>query len=163
MGGDVVAESAKNSFIEELKAMKERMEELFLRNFDVQAGDPEPETPPEGWVPPADIIDTGKELIYTLDLPGVLEQDLQVECGAESLRVYGARREDAPEGETLGIERPHGPFLRVFKLPCPVRQDAIQAELTKGVLRLTFQRMLLGRRRPECHRRRKTNAVPIID
>ncbi|MFZ2445895.1 MAG: Hsp20/alpha crystallin family protein [Syntrophobacteraceae bacterium] len=135
-----MAEGAKNSFIEELKAMKERMEELFLRNFDVKAGEAEPETPSEVWTPRADIIDTGKELIYTLDLPGVLEQDLEVECGADVLRVSGSRREDSPEGKALGTERPRGPFSRIFKLPCPIRPDAIQAELKKGVLRLVVPR-----------------------
>ncbi len=158
-----MAESAKNSFIEELKAMKERMEELFLRNFDVQAGDPEPETPPEGWVPPADIIDTGKELIYTLDLPGVLEQDLQVECGAESLRVYGARREDAPEGETLGIARPHGLSGRFQVLSRSPGCDT--GRVNKGRPEADpFQRMLLGRRRPESHRPPgRLMRCPIID
>ena len=71
--------TGKNPFIEELKAMKERMEELFLRNFTVEEKEEAQDVPSADWIPLTDIMDTGKELVYAIDLPGVLESDLQVE------------------------------------------------------------------------------------
>lgn len=79
----------------------------------------------------------GNQLVYLMDVPGVMEQDIQLECKADRLWVSGFRRNDLPEGESIRIERPQGVFLRVFKFPCPVDEDAIQAEFKKGVLRIS--------------------------
>lgn len=133
-----MTDTVKNAFIDELKAMKDRMEELFLSSFDTGRGEADEEMDSVGWMPAADIVDTEKEIIYLIDLPGVLEDDLRVECKSDRLWVSGKKREDAPESEALALaERPKGPFSRDFKLPCPVLDDQIQAELRKGVLRIT--------------------------
>ncbi len=132
-----MAANVKNDFIEELKAMKERMEELFVRNFtggDEKQGDPEDSA---DWVPLADIVDTGQELLYILDLPGVPEENLKVECKADRLWVSGSKRENVSGCEHILMERPQGGFSRVFKFPCAVEGNAIRAEFRKGVLRIT--------------------------
>jgi HSP20 family protein len=136
-----VAGNTKNPFIEELKAMKERMEELFLRNFNVEEKEPSEDIPAEDWVPLTDITDTGKELLYMIDLPGVLESDLQVEFKADRLWVSGLKGDDLPEGEPLRIERPRGGFSRIFKFPCAIEANDIRAEFKKGVLRITVPKV----------------------
>lgn len=128
--------AAKNDFIEELKAMKDRMEELFVRNFTGEEKERGPEES-DDWVPLADIIDAGQELLYILDLPGVPEENLKVECKADRLWVSGSKREKVSGCEPILIERPQGGFNRVFKFPCAVEGNAIQAEFRKGVLRIT--------------------------
>lgn len=132
---------AKNVFIEELKAMKDRMEELFSRSFDVGEQEPEHGVASEDWVPLTDIVDTGKELVYVIDLPGVLENDLQVEFKADRLWVSGSKGDDLPGGEPLRIERPRGGFSRIFKFPCAVEAGDIRAEFRKGVLRVTVPKV----------------------
>ncbi len=146
----------KNVFIEELEAMRRRMEELFLRNFEAREDETGPDTLEDGsevWTPPADIIDSGQELTYLLDLPGILEQDLTVECRADRLWVHGARREDVTAGDVIAVERPKGPFSRIFKLPCPIREDAIRAEFKKGVLRIVVPR--------QCSAENRVQKVPV--
>jgi len=131
-----VAGSGMKDFLDELKAMKERMDDLFTSSFD--SGESEKSEPQasESWVPMCDIIDSGQELVYSIDLPGVMEHDIQVECKDNRLWVSGLRKRDLPEGEAFRVERPMGAFSRVFKFPCPVDEDGIQAEFKKGVLRI---------------------------
>jgi HSP20 family protein len=136
-----VAGSSKTTFIEELKAMKERMEELFLRNFDTEEQEAAQDIPAADWIPLTDITDTGKELVYVLDLPGVLDSGLQVEFKADRLWVSGSRPNDLPEGEPLRIERPKGAFSRIFKFPCAIEVNDIRAEFRKGVLRVTVPKV----------------------
>ncbi|MCE5335768.1 MAG: Hsp20/alpha crystallin family protein, partial [Desulfobacteraceae bacterium] len=92
--------AGKNDIIEELKAMKERMEDIFFRS--VAPGEQGTEGEAErsdNWIPLTDILDTGKELLYTMDLPGVLEENLEVECKDERLWISGSRREAPQSGE----------------------------------------------------------------
>ena len=137
-----MAQIDKKDFLDELKSMKERMEDLFVRNFD-----PDRKNKPQGaedWVPMSDIIDSGKELVYSIDLPGVMEHDIQVECKADRLWVSGMRKNDLPQGEAIRVERPRGAFSRVFKFPCPVDEERIQAEFKKGVLRISVPKSSPG-------------------
>jgi HSP20 family protein len=142
-----VAET-RNDFIEELKAMKNRMEELFTRNFTASENKSAMQRA-EDWVPMADIVDTGHEMVYVLDLPGVTEEDLQVECKAEQLWISGKKADGVPEGARIHMERPSGEFSRVFRFPCPVEESAIQAEFKKGVLRITVPKSS-----PSCRRQK---------
>ena len=145
----MAAETGRKDFLDELKAMKERMEDIFTRSFD-PGGDRQDRGPREGeWVPMSDIIDSGSELVYSLDLPGVMEHDIQVECKDDRLWISGLRKDDLPEGEAIRIERPKGAFSRVFKFPCPVDEEAIQAEFKKGVLRISVPKSS-----PQCRARR---------
>lgn len=132
-----MAATTKNDFIEELKAMKERMEDIFFRSVAMGGQDKESEPErSEDWMPMADILDAGTELVYTLDLPGVPEENLEVECKAERLWISGFRADAPDHGEHIHMERPHGRFSRVFKFPCRVDENGIRAEFKKGVLRV---------------------------
>lgn len=138
-----MAANTRNAFIEELKAMKDRMEELFLCNFDTEKGseDSGQDAQCDDWVPLTDIVDTGKELIYTIDLPGVRDDDMEVECKADRLYVSGSKSDARQEGEPIRLERPQGGFSRVFKFPYPVDEGGIQAEFKRGVLRIVVPRL----------------------
>ena len=142
-----MAETGKKDLLDELRTMKERMEDLFVLNFDRNGKDKPLEE--EEWVPMGDVVDSGKELVYSIDLPGVMEHDIQVECKADRLWVSGLRRNDLPQGEALRVERPTGAFSRVFKFPCPVHEDQIRAEFKKGVLKISVPKSS-----PECRTRR---------
>ena len=135
--------------LDELKAMKERMEELFMSSFELGTSEKGKPQKPEDWVPMSDIVDSGNELVYSIDLPGVMEHDIQVECKADRLWVSGLRKNNLPEGEVFRVERPRGAFSRVFKFPCPVDEDRIQAEFKKGVLTISVPKSS-----PECRTHR---------
>ncbi len=142
-----MAEGFKKDFIDELKSMKDRMEEIFTKNFDLGSREEKKEQPARAdWIPMTDIIESGNDLIYAFDLPGVQEDDIQVECKADRLWVSGLRKNDLPRGEAFRVERPRGAFSRVFEFPCPVDEDRISAEFKKGVLRITVPKRSTGGR-----------------
>jgi HSP20 family protein len=140
----MAAETGRKDFLDELKAMKERMEDIFTRSFDSGVDRQDRTRKEDDWVPLSDIVDSGKELVYCLDLPGVMEHDIEVECKDDRLWISGLRKNDLPEGESIRVERPKGSFSRVFKFPCPVDEDAIQAEFKKGVLRISVPKTSPG-------------------
>ncbi|MGC9196676.1 MAG: Hsp20/alpha crystallin family protein [Syntrophobacteraceae bacterium] len=142
----MAAETGRKDFLDELKAMKERMEDLFMRSFAPEADRQEKDRDREDWVPMSDIVDSGNQLVYCLDLPGVMEYDIQVECRDDRLWISGLRKDTIEEGESIRIERPQGSFSRVFKFPCPVNEEAIQAEFKKGVLRISVPKSSPGYR-----------------
>jgi len=139
-----VAETSRKDFLDELKSMKERMEDLFIRNFDSGTERKDEPKGSDDWVPMSDIVDSGKELVYSIDLPGVMEHDIQVECKAGRLWISGMRKNDLDDGEAVRVERPKGAFSRVFKFPCPVNEEGIQARFKKGVLRVTVPKSSPG-------------------
>ena len=145
----MAAETGKKDWLDELKAMKERMEDIFTRSFDPGEERQDRGRREDEWVPMSDIVDSGSELVYSIDLPGVMEHDIQVECKDDRLWISGLRKSDLPDGEAIRVERPKGAFSRVFKFPCPVDEEAIQAAFKKGVLRVSVPKSS-----PECRARR---------
>ena len=107
----------KNEFIEELKAMKERMDELFHRNFTADENQYGTERE-EDWLPVADIVDTGKALVYVLDLPGVMDEDLQVECKDNRLWISGKKAGGIPD-EPRSISRAPAAVFTDFPVYLP--------------------------------------------
>ncbi len=140
----MATETGRKDFLDELKAMKEKMEDIFIRSFAPDSDREQKGREKDDWVPMSDIVDSGNELVYCLDLPGVMECDIQVECRDDRLWISGLRKDKVAEGESIRIERPQGHFSRVFKFPCPVNEEAIQAEFKKGVLRISVPKSSPG-------------------
>jgi HSP20 family protein len=140
-GGAHLAGPLKRTVIDELKAMKQRMEELYCASFDAPQCDPQADRE-DLWQPATDTIETENELIFLSDLPGVTEANLRVECRPGRMVVQG-RKDHSPlpgSPRELQVERPRGEFFRVFDLPPGLLEDGVKAELKSGVLRITIPR-----------------------
>lgn len=139
MRDNSVTETDSDAITGQLHAMKQRMEWLYARNFDNR---PEKSAEPEGaagdmpYQPPVDMWETDSEWFILVDLPGVGEDDFQVEFVREHLIIRGRRqRPTIPEGTAVTPpERPQGAFARSFLLPAEIEAEAIKAELKHGVL-----------------------------
>jgi HSP20 family protein len=71
------------------------------------------------------------------DMPGVKEQDLEVNLTGNRLSVKGKRESEAKEekeGTFYVYERTYGSFSRTFTLPGEIDATKIRAELKEGVL-----------------------------
>jgi HSP20 family protein len=81
------------------------------------------------------------EASLVVDLPGVTPEDIDLVIENLDLRIE-AKREDAQQaGEAISLrERSFGTFSRVYRLPWPVRDEDVEAELKQGVLRVYFRR-----------------------
>jgi HSP20 family protein len=102
------------------------------------------------FVPSFDVKETRDAYIFTADLPGVREEDLEINVTGNQLTVSGRReQEQEQEGEQYhAFERTYGAFMRTFSLPEGADPESVQAEFKDGVLRI-----VVGKR-PEVQPRR---------
>jgi HSP20 family protein len=88
------------------------------------------------WVPAMDLVETDDHLVLRADLPGLEQDDVNVEIKDGVLTVSGERRSEH-EQKTEGfhrVERAFGRFSRSLTLPQGVDADKVAAEFDKGVL-----------------------------
>jgi HSP20 family protein len=90
-------------------------------------------------LPSMDVTETGQEIEITAELPGLEEKDVQINVSDNVLTIRGekkAEKEEKDKNHRL-IERSYGSFERTLELPNGVNVDAIKANITKGVLKVT--------------------------
>lgn len=94
----------------------------------------------QNYVPRFDVKETKDAYIFTADLPGVKEEDLEISLTGNRLSISGKRGEEQKrEGENYYmVERSHGAFSRSFTLPDTVDTEHVAAECNDGVLSLTL-------------------------
>ena len=109
--------------LEALIAVKDRLDDLILRDLP---------TEPAG--PRADLLDLGDAWQLRLEVPGVDQEHLELALQGDALIVAGVRETLEDDVRPVFVERPTGPFQRTFRLPGPVEHDAIAAHLRGGLL-----------------------------
>jgi HSP20 family protein len=106
---------------------------LFSSIFDTPTG-----TVPAGrrWLPAMDLVETDDHFVLRTDLPGVSEDDVDVELDNDVLTVSGERKAEHETREKgyYRVERASGSFRRSLRLPDGVDPEAIEASFDKGVL-----------------------------
>jgi HSP20 family protein len=90
------------------------------------------------WAPPVDLYETKDDLVLTMEVPGVQDQDVSVSITGDLLSVKGERRldRDVKEGQFLHLERVYGKFERLVQLPIPVQADKVKASYRDGILEI---------------------------
>ena len=93
--------------------------------------------------PPANVRQTEKEVIVTADIPGVKEEDLQIEVGDEFVDIEGVRKEEAEEKDEgyYRKEVNYGSFQRRIPLPAEVIADKAEATIKEGQLRIVVPKV----------------------
>lgn len=86
-------------------------------------------------VPPVDIFENAEEYRVVADLPGVRQQDVQLDLERGELTLF-AKRSLSREGETLALGRREGDFRRVFRIPEEVDATKVEASFDQGVLQV---------------------------
>lgn len=84
-----------------------------------------------------DIINEQSAYILEADLPGLSEADVSLTLKDKVLTIQAERRVEARE-DTTRRERGHLHMHRRFALPTHVQEDAMEAILENGVLRITM-------------------------
>ncbi|KAK8581126.1 hypothetical protein V6N13_144169 [Hibiscus sabdariffa] len=97
---------------------------------------------------PADILDTPKEIIFYLDVPGLSKSDIQVSAEDESTLVIksgGKRKREEVEEEGckyIRLERKAPQkLMRKFRLPETANVSAITARCENGVLTVVVEKL----------------------
>ena len=92
------------------------------------------------FAPTVDIYEDEHNLILKLEIPGVKEEDLDVQWENNTLTVKGERKFEKEEKEENfhRIERRYGSFVRSFRLPNTVDGEKCEAHYDKGILKVTL-------------------------
>jgi HSP20 family protein len=88
------------------------------------------------WHPAMDLVETGEHFVLRADLPGMGEDDVNIELEENVLTISGERKaqhEEKSEG-FYRLERATGTFSRQLTLPEGVDADGVQASFDRGVL-----------------------------
>src|SRR6266513_1141119 len=122
--------------VRELSSIQNEMNRLFNTFFD----SPAPGNGGNGglrrWLPAMDLVETDEHFVLKADLPGLAEDDVNIEVEDNVLTLSGERKaehEDKREGY-VRVERAYGSFRRSLTLPEGVDADAVSASFDNGVL-----------------------------
>jgi HSP20 family protein len=91
------------------------------------------------WAPPVSVSETADELIFTAELPGLSEDQVNIDLENDLLTISGEKTEERTEGEESKYhlwERSYGSFRRSFSLPRAVNAAKAEAHFDKGVLEI---------------------------
>jgi len=98
--------------------------------------------PVEGrWLPKLDIQENENEIILHLELPGMIEKDINLSFKAGALEIQGEKTKEKKEDEDKTKyhhqERSYGKFFRRIQLPS-VDPKHLKASFQNGVLKVTI-------------------------
>lgn len=89
------------------------------------------------WVPPVDVAETQEKILVRAELPGMKQEDINIEFENGMLTLRGERKLEKQEGVTWHrVERTYGAFSRSFTLPRTVDPEKIAATYREGVLEI---------------------------
>jgi HSP20 family protein len=89
------------------------------------------------WVPPVDVAETQEKILVRAEMPGLKQEDIQIEFENGLLTLRGERKHLKEEGVTWHrVERIYGNFSRTFTLPRTVDAERITASYRDGVLEI---------------------------
>ena len=128
------SQDVKKSFKDKMSDLLEDMwEKIGQHHHGLYA------TPGKMGKPDADLSESGDVLTYKLELPGMSEQDIDVEITDGMLTVKGEKRDESEEkGDNyIFTERRYGSFERRFLVPANVDAKHVKANFDKGVLKIT--------------------------
>jgi len=115
----------------ELVTMRDDVDHLFDTFFGR-----ENENYDNYWRPAIDIEENNGNLMVKAEIPGMSKEDIKVSVKDNLLTISGERkRENESKGKTFyRVERCHGQFRRIIRLPAEVDADKVKASYKDGVL-----------------------------
>jgi len=121
----------------DLMAMQDRMTRLFDETLsriwkeDAARG---------VWSPLVDIIERENEIVLKIDLPEVVQSEIDIKVEENTLIIQGERKfvKETSGENYIQIERPYGTFRRIFNVPGMINYEKITASYKDGVLRVTL-------------------------
>lgn len=102
---------------------------LIRRSFDARGT--------QGFVPAANVVRDGSDVVVKLELPGLDPAEVDVEVSEGRLVISGKRTEETTEDNGVLIrEIRGGAFRREFALPEGVGGEQVEAGYDRGVLKI---------------------------
>ena len=122
--------------LRELNSLQSEMNRLFNTVFDTPSGTSGNVL--RRWMPAMDLVESGDHFVLRADLPGMSEDDVNIEFEDSTLTVSGERKAEHEEGKEgfHRVERSFGSFSRSLTLPQGVDPEAVTASFDRGVLEI---------------------------
>ncbi|HWY71205.1 MAG TPA: Hsp20/alpha crystallin family protein [Terriglobales bacterium] len=119
----------------ELSSLQNRVNSLFQ---DYGRSTQEELTTSGSFVPAVDVYEDEHKVTLKLEVPGVKQEDLDVQVENQTLTVRGQRTFEKEEKEEnfQRIERRYGSFSRSFTLPPTISTESVKADYENGVLKI---------------------------
>jgi HSP20 family protein len=117
----------------ELDSLQSDVNRLFDSFFGSRPGDG---IRRQRWVPAMDLVEEDDSLVLRADLPGMSEDDVNIEVKDGVLTVSGERKaEEKKQGEGYyRVERAFGSFSRSLSIPEGIDPEQVSAQFDNGVL-----------------------------
>jgi HSP20 family protein len=121
--------------LREFSTLQNEMNRLFNTVFDSPS--------PSGggaalrrWMPAMDLVETADHFVLRADLPGLGEEDVNIELEDTVLTVSGERKAEHESGGEgyYRVERAFGAFSRSLTVPKGIDPEAVSASFDRGVL-----------------------------
>ena len=95
------------------------------------------------WAPVVDIFEKGDDLVICAEVPGLEQDDVDINIENNILVLRGERKRktEFEEKDAYRLERTFGVFTRSFTLPKTVDSDRISASYKNGVLELMLPKV----------------------
>jgi HSP20 family protein len=113
--GVAVLQNRLNSIFNDFASSKDELQNESLSTGNV--------------IPPMDICEDTHQLVLRLEVPGIPQEDLQINLEGQTVTVKGERNfvNGEIEENFHRIERRYGSFVRSFTLPATIETDSAQA------------------------------------
>jgi HSP20 family protein len=120
--------------LREFSTLQNEMNRLFNTVFDTPA--PAGNGGLRRWLPAMDLVESGDHFVLRADLPGLSEEDVNIEVEDRVLTISGERKAEHEVNKDgyHRVERAFGAFSRSLTLPEGIDADAVQASFDRGVL-----------------------------
>jgi HSP20 family protein len=123
----------------ELDELYERMNHILESGVATTAAD--------RWVPLADIEETDDAYTIEMELPGIKQDDVDIEVNGRELTVTGEVKEKERTGILRRRTRKIGEFTYSVTLPSEIDDDEVTATLDSGVLTIRVPKSQKGKSR----------------
>jgi HSP20 family protein len=128
------------SSLNDVAVLQNRLNSIF-NGFALPEGEQE-SLAMGNFIPPVDVYEDAHQLVLKLEVPGIKQEDLDVQLENQMLTVKGERKFEKTEKEENfhRIERRYGSFTRSFTLPTTVDVGSVKASYEHGVLCIALEK-----------------------
>jgi len=117
-----------------------RLPDDMLRSLNPRAASPREHVSSRVWSPPVDVYEDQDVIVIQAELPGMKQEDIDIEMTGETLTIRGERKfeDEQRRDRYVRIERQYGAFQRSFTIGIPIEENKVKATYRNGILEVTL-------------------------
>jgi HSP20 family protein len=122
----------------DFKTLQNQLNRIFEPFARFAATSPDEDLVSGTWAPAVDVAETQEKIIVRAEVPGMKQEDINIEYENGTLTLRGKRdlEKNEPGMTWHRVERHYGNFIRTFTLPRTVDPEKITAAYRDGILEI---------------------------